>query len=88
MKLPKLKPCPFCGGEARFRAELHDGDNSIWMWIKCTGSKCGAELECNDISYADEEWAVLEQLFAEVGALAERWNTRVDDEIEGEENAD
>lgn len=46
----KLKPCPFCGGEARIVGAI----GSVF-WVRCT--KCGAETQ-NELSQqqAAEAW--------------------------------
>ena len=37
-----LKPCPFCGGEARLRAK-HFTDGTCSYWVNC--ARCKAQVE-------------------------------------------
>ena len=60
----KLKPCPFCGGEAGFSTGKN-GDGSDWHYIEC--GDCGAMGPY--ISHASHNIAVKE-------SLAEKWNER------------
>lgn len=39
------KPCPFCGGEAKFYVSSHENsDTTQWHKIKCQNHDCGAEI--------------------------------------------
>jgi hypothetical protein len=38
-----LKPCPFCGSEAKFIAGFP------WDMVKCTNSDCGARIPANEL---------------------------------------
>jgi hypothetical protein len=39
-KQPELKPCPFCGGEAKKTSQYIVGD--LITWAQCQNKKCGA----------------------------------------------
>ena len=41
-----VKPCPFCGSEAR----LHEGeaDDYIFYYVECNGEDCDASTSCYD----------------------------------------
>ena len=43
--MTELKPCPFCGGEARFKGEHFVGEPSRY-WIEC--HECPASMEAGD----------------------------------------
>lgn len=47
----KLKPCPFCGGEAEFERL---GTNRQSCIVCCTN--CGARLESNETFSSGESW--------------------------------
>lgn len=50
----KLKPCPFCGGEAELLAEEDSIDS---YWVRCPNSECSAktfEYSCGD--HAINKW--------------------------------
>lgn len=42
-KLPPLKPCPFCGGEAVNKSALMGYTGKLRFWIEC--AKCYARSE-------------------------------------------
>ena len=59
--MEKLKPCPFCGGEA----DYYPADPNIqleyeaerWgnIWVQCM--ECGAStIECDSFAEASEKW--------------------------------
>lgn len=50
----RLKPCPFCGGEATF-----DHDDNGWNWIECT--RCGASTNARVSAMDDCKPLLLEQ---------------------------
>ena len=56
----ELKPCPFCGGEARFARGFNYGELGSIRWVYC--SKCGA-MTRSDFHKTKEDAAVA-------------WNTR------------
>ena len=62
-----LKPCPFCGGDARI-VVLKEGFKSI---IVCTTPGCGCERHSYNNGATDETVAM---------RLTVAWNRRVDDE--------
>lgn len=47
--MEKLKPCPFCGGEAELYENYYHGCN-----IYCL--ECGVEFECDSKEEAIEAW--------------------------------
>ena len=60
----KLKPCPFCGGEAEIIVEGESGyENS---WIQCIG--------CNSTSETVKAWNKRVQPKADVGKIKEILN--------------
>ena len=64
----RLKPCPFCGGDADFGAiDSNDGDsNAGGHFVQCCNSACGASS------------ALIFPLMDGVrDLLLERWNKRV-----------
>lgn len=45
--MKKLKPCPFCGGEAEiFKGKM--GDGSLWLYPSC--------VECESMAETIEKW--------------------------------
>lgn len=50
----RLKPCPFCGGEATF-----DHDDNGWNWIECLA--CGASTNARVSAMDDCKPLLLEQ---------------------------
>ncbi len=67
----KLKPCPFCGGEAEFKTIEKDMlSRQDYIWVRC--SKCEAtskKFESNLYSSAAED-------------AAKAWNRRIKDETD------
>ena len=61
----KLKPCPFCGGEAKFEEVTIEFNSGFWDYggivIKC--SKCGVQTNA----------------YSQTGMAARAWNTRKGD---------
>lgn len=52
-----LKPCPFCGGEAKVERSLRSFTPELWEtydYAKC--KKCGARVEGADEAEAIEAW--------------------------------
>ncbi len=44
----KLKPCPFCGGIARVRADT-------FIWVECQRCKCCTSIR-RTVEYAQRAW--------------------------------
>ena len=64
----KLKPCPFCGSEAKFSPSLDDKTHGL---IECTNKNCYARVDWYDVASRttlDFEKAI------------EAWNRRVSNE--------
>lgn len=81
IKPPTLKPCPFCGGEARI-VEVDCFNSVERMKIACKG--CNATLEHEQLFYVyerrDNIGAVIDVVRESVNESAvEAWNRRVDD---------
>ena len=52
--MSELKPCPFCGGEARPMAQHWDDGSHVW-WVECR--VCGADAKrCDDGLEAIAAW--------------------------------
>ena len=65
--MTKLKPCPFCGGEAKIEHDWSVGnDGSAYFWATCNNRHCLVR------PYSKEDFNSAE------GAI-EAWNTRADD---------
>jgi len=69
-----LKPCPFCGSEAKLVILDHENsDTTHWHKIMCKDPfKCGAELG-TAISFYQPDYD------EDVARLVARWNRRVND---------
>ena len=64
--IEELKPCPFCGGEAKIFAYNNGG-----MCVKCTKCSCQTESD-SDVCYADwKRCSVFERVI-------EVWNRRIE----------
>lgn len=61
-----LKPCPFCGGEAKFRNECHN--DLLIACVKCTD--CLASTYANSNSYHGRTLDELEEM------VIKAWNRR------------
>ena len=74
MPEPKLKPCPFCGGEAKTRVTIlrgNLGNSSDYAKFKVYCSTCHIEQNCVidcDSNFKDVEDALLVAIC--------KWNTR------------
>ena len=66
MTTTELKPCPFCGGEARVARGFNYGERGSIRWVCC--SKCGA-MTRSDLHKTEED-------------AAKAWNKRVFDVTE------
>ena len=60
--MDKLKPCPFCGGEAIMEAYKFGREHDARYRVKCSNKLCFCETNWADFSEED---------------AAERWNRRV-----------
>lgn len=65
---PKLKPCPFCGGEAKLVDYGQEGDFEDWD-VEC--EKCGILFVAPG---KEEGWVTTKE------EAAEAWNRRAQDE--------
>ena len=69
----ELKPCPFCGGEAKFIEERNSNwNNESRFTARCTNPDCGARI-VKMINQYDPEWSEL------VEGFFTRWNRRAED---------
>jgi Lar family restriction alleviation protein len=73
----KLKPCPFCGGEAKVKVTKKDYIG-FTIWCAC---KCGARTEgfCPDTNKEDDTMENIEECKKRA---IETWNRRANDEID------
>ena len=73
MTMDKLKPCPFCGGEAEFVILPHvNSDTTQWHKVMCKDVfGCGAELGYALSGYSPD-------YEEQVKALKNRWNRRAE----------
>lgn len=86
-----LKPCPFCGGMAHIKREIHtiaiwDGLEIVNCCVECWG--CGARG--SKIQYKKqigECWPTKKLEAEEEGKAAERWNRRAEAKGKGKEKA-
>ena len=78
----KLKPCPFCGGEAKY---MDIRDIVVSKFVTCT--KCGIETKRNYLrrSYAIQAWNTRKPMDAIVEALNDAGNQRVENAFGGRE---
>lgn len=66
--MPELKPCPFCGGNAKmFSAKANAAGTRFVYWVECNGSMCKCSPKTENY-YTKEE-------------AAEAWNKRASDWI-------
>jgi len=78
--MSELKPCPFCGGKAYFKAadELADG---TFINAYCGCHACGIELWSN-YKKSHWEWAKKEDFEKSNQKAREAWNMRAEWESE------
>lgn len=68
----KLKPCPFCGSEARFRRTKKESMTGRWdAWIECKG--CYAKPYIYEARIFEKEEEVRER-------ISFQWNRRTNNE--------
>lgn len=67
----ELKPCPFCGGEAKIKATQEGKDLKIW----CQCQKCHARTTGY---YANTEWEnnTMQNIMQSKTNAVEEWNKR------------
>lgn len=63
--MPELKPCPFCGGEAKISKDAYFGD--VYCWVECRVCKSRTSNIHQNIAYCAYDQA------------AELWNARVNE---------
>ena len=79
MEMTNLKPCPFCGGEAKFfrKASFELGTRRGWQFgIHCT--KCGVGIPKNDYTVEVEfsDYGEVKVVKDERPTALEKWNLR------------
>ena len=69
----ELKPCPFCGNEAKVDEKRDRNWNNMSLFtVRCTNPECGAEIK-EWINQYDPMW------FEMVGNFFAKWNRRAED---------
>jgi len=70
----KLKPCPFCGGDAKYEHDTYKDSNGFikapiesYEFVKCT--TCGAEI------FEDDQ----DVLYEYDSVVIDKWNSRITD---------
>lgn len=75
----KLKPCPFCGGEARI--EIANVSSGIMtMYVACSNPECSAKIRFVDRS-GDSVVVTVGEFLASVSKIVEKWNKRVGEDV-------
>lgn len=77
--MSNLKPCPFCGGEAKFFITVSSKTENLFRWkfgLHCT--KCGIETPKNDYTVEVEftDYGAVKAVTDERSAAIEKWNLR------------
>lgn len=77
--MSNLKPCPFCGGEAKFFITASSKTENLFRWnfgLHCT--KCGIETPKNDYTVEIEfsDCGEVKAVKDERPAAIEKWNLR------------
>ena len=78
--MSELKPCPFCGGEARIMLEEEDRPDDSFHNVYCTG--CGAQFWVKSKSEAEQKWnrrAQPDEPLNDIGELLESTAQDMDD---------
>lgn len=71
--MTELKPCPFCGGEAKVCSRYRKGvANRVMYWIECKA--CGVAQSHHELSG-----------YNSAAKATRAWNRRVNDDIQKEE---
>ncbi len=77
----ELKPCPFCGGKAKFRpitSSIHGANRGFLFRIECSG--CGATLPKQyELEYIFTELGGLKAVVDERETAIKSWNRRAND---------
>lgn len=70
-----LKPCPFCGGEAKLKA-FYSYNTGFTIWCQC--GECDAKTSgyCPDISNEDD---AIDNIEGYTRRAVEKWNRRAGD---------
>lgn len=72
----ELKPCPFCGGEAKIKAANKNYGFTIWCQCECGARTVGY------CPYTDNEDSSLESIESCKNSAVEVWNRRANNEID------
>lgn len=72
----ELKPCPFCGGEAKIKA-VNQKSYGLTIWCQC--KKCGVKTE-EYCPITNNEDTTLDSIEKCKNTVLEQWNRRVNDE--------
>ena len=78
MKIPKIKNCPFCNGEAVLRSKtvINSPDRDICdPWVQCLDCGCQTVAYWTGIKVGSETWK--EVYYNGVKTVIEYWNNRV-----------
>jgi len=72
----KLKPCPFCGGDAEFKEDIYvqDGDKGSYAKVSC--SRCLACISDGGQWFDQESHDLMKN------SVIEDWQRRADKELE------
>lgn len=72
----KLKPCPFCGGEAKFFIRSYENSDTTQLhMIKCENSfDCGAQISDLLSGYQPDYKDCVKKLY-------QKWNRRVESDL-------
>lgn len=73
----KLRPCPLCGGRAKYEVGAESRDTSSWYYIRCQNSSCRCGISVNLSGYQPD-------YDQQHQAFLERWNNLPTDTAEYE----